>query len=89
MFGQISDPFACFGVGNGYFVDRDAARSRFDKVDEHADDRCFAGTVRTEQSEIFALPDAIHYVIDRRKCTEFFDDGIKCNHIKGPLARGV
>ena len=89
MFGQISDPFACFGVGNGYSVDRDAARSWFDKVEEHADDRCFAGAVGTEQSEIFALLDAICYVVDRRKCTEFFGDGIKCNHIKGPLARVV
>jgi hypothetical protein len=89
MFGQISDPFACFGVGNGYSVDRDAARSWVDKVEEHADDRCFAGAVRTEQSEIFARLDAICYGDDRRKCTEFFGDGIKCNQIKGPLARVV
>jgi len=46
----------------------------------------FAGAVRTEQSKIFALLDAIRYVVDRRKCTEFFGDGIKCNHIKGPCA---
>jgi uncharacterized protein YerC len=84
MFGQISDPFACFGVGNGYSVD-----GGFDKVKEHANDRCFAGAVRTEQSEIFALLDAIRYVVDRLKCTEFFDDGIKYNHIKGLLARVV
>ncbi|MCG7852567.1 MAG: hypothetical protein MIO92_08600, partial [Methanosarcinaceae archaeon] len=89
MFGQISDPFACFGVGNGYSIDGDAARSRFDKAEEHTDDRCFAGAVWTEQSEIFALLDAIRYVVDRRKCSEFFDYGIKCNHIKGTLARLV
>jgi hypothetical protein len=81
MFGQISDPVACFGVGNGYPVDGDAARSRFDKTEEHTNDRCFAGAVRTEQSEIFALLDAIRYVVNRRKCTEFFGYGMKFNHI--------
>ena len=83
IFGQISNLFSCFGVGSGYSIDGDATGSRFDKAEEHTDDRCFAGAVRTEQREIFALLDATRYVVDRRSCTEFFGYEFKCYHING------
>ena len=77
MLGQISDPFAGDGVGSGYGIDENAARCRFDKTEEHANDRGFAGAVGTEQREMFALFNVKRYVVDRRNGVECFDDGIQ------------